>query len=295
MSDESMKRGTRQTTTRTVNTTRNATGSGNTQKGTAQNTSRATTQNTTKPAGQSATKSSGQNASRTNVTNTYTTTQVEKPKKPTAEDIAYALKTPEAQAMMKEMVAQMVEAQKKEQPVQIVTQKEEMVTLLYMGAVAEGSMVPLNDKLGEIQGRGGTRDIPKREFLQNLTPSVLRRLKDRRLIVIDGLTDDERERYGLNYTDGELVSSKIYYKLLDMNERQVANIFSSACYKHKQLIASLYAEEYNKGNPKINRIQIERLNKLSKSADKDGMFTAILKDMARKMADSDDNEEENEI
>ena len=67
---------------------------------------------------------------------------------------------------------------------------DETVTLLYMGCVAEGSTVPLNEKLGQIQGRGGTRDINKREFLQNLTPNILRRLKDRRLIILDGMTDE---------------------------------------------------------------------------------------------------------
>ena len=110
------------------------------------------------------------------------------------------------------------------QTVVINNTKEEMVTLLYMGAVAEDSTVSLG-KLGEIIGRGGTRDIPKKEFLQNITPAISNRLKDRRLIVLDGLTEEERERYSVNYKDGELLSANVYHKLLSMGEAEVINIF----------------------------------------------------------------------
>lgn len=204
-------------------------------------------------------------------------------------DIQAVLQTPEAQALMQSMVAQMVAAQKPT-VVQVAPQKEEMVTLLYMGAVAEGSRVNLGEKLGEIMGRGGTRTISKTVFFENMTPGVLNRLKDRRLIVLDGLTDEERERYGVNYKDGELVSKDIYYKLLDLDEDTVVSVFKKACYRHKQLIASLYADAYGMGDNRINQPLIQKLNKASKAIDKDGMFTAILKDMAKALGDSDDED-----
>ena len=212
-------------------------------------------------------------------------------KKFSTEDIQAVLQTPEAQALMQSMVAQMVAAQKPT-VVQVAPQKEEMVTLLYMGAVAEGSRVNLGEKLGEIMGRGGTRTISKTVFFENMTPGVLNRLKDRRLIVLDGLTDEERERYGVNYNDGELVSKEIYYKLLDLDEDTVVSIFKKACYRHKQLIASLYADAYGMGDNRINHPLIHKLNRASKAIDKDGMFTAILKDMAKALGDSDDNDDE---
>lgn len=212
-------------------------------------------------------------------------------KKFSTEDIQAVLQTPEAQALMQSMVAQMVAAQKPT-VVQVAPQKEEMVTLLYMGAVAEGSRVNLGEKLGEIMGRGGTRTISKTVFFENMTPGVLNRLKDRRLIVLDGLTDEERERYGVNYKDGELVSKEIYYKLLDLDEDTVVSIFKKACYRHKQLIASLYADAYGMGDNRINQPLIQKLNRASKAIDKDGMFTAILKDMAKALGDSDDDDED---
>lgn len=173
--------------------------------------------------------------------------------------------------------------------VPLTAQKDEMVTLLYMGAVAEGSVVHLGDKLGDIMGRGGTRTVSKTVFFENMTPNVLNRLKDRRLIVVDGLTDEERERYGVNYESDELVGKEVYYKLLDYDADKVVDIFSKACFRHKQIIASLYADAYNAHDNRINQLLIERLQIVSKAADKDGMFTAILKDMARSLGDSANN------
>lgn len=212
-------------------------------------------------------------------------------KKFSTADIQAVLQTPEAQALMQSMVAQMLAAQ---QPtvVQVAAQKEEMVTLLYMGAVAEGSRVNLGEKLGEIMGRGGTRSISKTVFFENMTPNVINRLKDRRLIVLDGLTDEERERYGVNYKDGELVSKDIYYKLLDLDENTVVSIFKKACFRHKQLIASLYGDAYNAGDNRINQPLIEKLQNASKAIDKAGMFTAILKDMAKALGDNGDGDDD---
>ena len=163
---------------------------------------------------------------------------------------------------------------------------DETVTLLYMGCVAEGSTVPLNEKLGQIQGRGGTRDINKREFLQNLTPNIIRRLKDRRLIILDGMTDEERERYGVKYTDGELLGADIYHRLLDMPEEKILAIFDKACYRHKQLIATLFIDAYMARDNRINQYLVRKLNEVSKKTDPEGMFKSILKDMAKGLAEA---------
>lgn len=197
----------------------------------------------------------------------------------------------EVQKMVDEAVAKALASVQNVQPQTVIVNnnKEEMVTLLYMGAVADNSTVPLG-KLGEIQGRGGTRDIPKREFFQNITPSISKRLKDRRLIVLSGLTDDERERYGINYKEGELLSASIYYKLLSMEEDDVAKIFKKACYRHKQIIATLYIDSYMKGDNRVNQPFIQRLNEISKENDPDGMFKPILKDMVAALNEEVDGE-----
>lgn len=193
--------------------------------------------------------------------------------------------------MIAEAVAKAMASAQTAQPQTVVINnaKEEMVTLLYMGAVAESSTVPLG-KLGDIQGRGGTRDIPKKEFFQNITPAITKRLADRRLIVLSGLTDEERERYGVDYSEGELVSASIYYKLLSMKEDDVANIFEKACFRHKQIIATLYIDAYMKGDNRINQPFVKKLNEISKTVDKDGMFKPILKDMIAALKEETDGE-----
>lgn len=211
----------------------------------------------------------------------------ETPKKElTPDEIAEAMQTSMAQDIIKSIVEKALAEQAKtytQQPV-FVPAKEEMVSLLYMGAVTEGVTVSLG-KLGEIQGRGGTRDIPKKEFMQNLTQPVLKRLQDRRLIVLDGFTDDERERYGIVYTDGELLSPDIYQKLLTYDEDKICEIFEKACLRHKALMATLFIDAYIANDKRVTRPLVERLNKISKNTDKDGMFKGILKDMTAQSSD----------
>lgn len=205
-------------------------------------------------------------------------------KKYTAEDISKVMQMPETQDLIQSMIAKALEEQKK-QFVTAVPAHEENVALLYMGTVAADSVVHLNDDLGDIAGRAGTRYIPKRDFLQHLTPSVTKRLKDRRLIVLSGLTDEERERYGVKYEDGELLSPTIYQKLIGMNDDKIAEIFEKACRKHKEIITTIMIDAYQAGDRRVTQSLVQRLNNISKSTDPNGMFRAILKDMARELSD----------
>ena len=211
-----------------------------------------------------------------------------KPKEETNTEKTYS--ADEVNDLVQKAVAEAMAKAQVAQPTYI-RKDDELVSLLYMGACVEGSTVKLWEPAGVIQGRGGMLDVPKTEFLQNMNPNVLKRLKDRRLIVINGLSDSERERYGLAYSDGELISRDVYYKLLDYSENKVVEIFKKACYRHKQLIASLYMDAYNAHDNRINQPLIQKLNKASKAVEPKGMFTAILKDMAKALTDDGDGDE----
>lgn len=227
-----------------------------------------------------------------NTTNNELTTQVEEQptmvkrgrtaseKKFSADEVNDIVQRAVAEALAKQQAAQPTYIRK----------EEELVSLLYMGACVEGSTVELWKPNGVIQGRGGMLEVPKTEFLQNMNPNVLKRLKDRRLIVINGLSDNERERYGVEYSDGELVSRDVYYKLLDYGENKVVEIFKKVCYRHKQLIASLFMDAYNAHDNRINQPLVQKLNKASKEIEPKGMFTSILKDMAKALTDDVDDE-----
>lgn len=196
---------------------------------------------------------------------------------------------------LNEIVAKAVaEALAKQQATQptYIRKDEELVTLVYMGACVEGSTVELWERGGIIQGRGGVLKVAKSDFFQNMNTTVLKRLKDRRLVVVNGLTDDEREQYGVKYTDGELVSKDVYYKLLGYPESKIVEIFKAACYRHKQLIASLFLDAYDAHDNRINQPLIQKLNRASKEIEPKGMFTAILKDMAKALGDDNDGDED---
>jgi hypothetical protein len=163
--------------------------------------------------------------------------------------------------------------------------KEEYVTLLYIGAIADGTVVSLG-KLGQINKAGSTRDIPKKEFLQGMTFSIERMLEDRSLIVVNGLTKEERERYGVDYKEGELLTQEAFYKLLNYSDSDISDLFRKLCEDHRRVVAKLFLSAYfEKSDNRITAEKVKSLNEISKENDKDGMFRPILEDMGDRFAD----------
>lgn len=163
--------------------------------------------------------------------------------------------------------------------------REEFVTLLYIGAIADGTVVSLG-KLGQINKAGATRDIPKKDFLQGMTFLIERMLEDRSLIVVNGLTKEERERYGVDYKDGELLTQEAFYKLLNYSDSEITEIFRKLCTDHRRVVAKLFLSAYfEKSDNRITAEKVKSLNEISKENDKDGMFKPILEDMGDRFAD----------
>lgn len=162
--------------------------------------------------------------------------------------------------------------------------KDEYVTVLYLDAVADSSILTLG-KLGQINRVGGTLDIPKKEFFQGIDSKVEKLMQRRELIVVAGLTDEERSRYGLNYKEGELLSADMYYKLLDLDVKVLYGIFPKLCANHQRIVAKLFISAYEDGDNRIHPDTVKELNRLSKKTDPDGMFTSILKDMGKKLSE----------
>lgn len=160
------------------------------------------------------------------------------------------------------------------------------VTLMYLGAIAARTTVSLG-KLGSFNKPGVPRNVPKELFFENLgRPVVESLLSQRRLIVLDGLTKEERERYGLDYNESEMLSKNAFFKLLDYGKDDICEIFSRMCAEHKKLIAKIYHTAYfQEHDARVNPDTVKALNVLSKDVDKDGMFALILEDMGRKFAE----------
>lgn len=164
--------------------------------------------------------------------------------------------------------------------------KEEYVTLLFIGAIAHGTSVYLGKNVGVINRAGGTLDIPKRDFLQCLgTPVIDALLRNRSLVVVNGLTDEERERFGVKYEDGELLTQNMYFRIFNYSDDEVCRIFEKLCIGHQRTVAKMFITEYFENNRGLDSALIKRLNDLSKATDKNGMFTPILEDMGKKLAE----------
>lgn len=207
--------------------------------------------------------------------------QTEGGKKYTAAEVAEMVKNASEKAV-KDAIAEYIKAQG-DKPVLQVTQ-DEYVTLLYIDAVADNSVLTLG-KLGQINRVGATLDIPKKEFFQGINGKVDKLLRRRELIVINGFTDEERSRYGVDYKEGELLSVEMYYKLLDLEVSTLLSIFPKLCESHQRTVAKLFITAYENGDNRIHPDTVKSLNDISKKTDREGMFTPILKDMGKKLSE----------
>lgn len=180
-----------------------------------------------------------------------------------------------------------VEAYKASQP-QTVLQvaKDEYVTIMYIGANASGTVVAM-PKWGSITYAGGMIDVPKKEFMQGIgIPVNNALLRNRKIVVVNGLTKEEKVRFGVDYKEEELLSVDMFFSLLNYSKDEICKIFDRLCEEHKRTVAKLYLTAYfEQHDNRVNPETVKALNKLSKSVDKDGLFTLILEDYGKKFAD----------
>ena len=81
------------------------------------------------------------------------------------------------------------------------------------------------------------------------------------------------------------MSVNIYQKLFALTDDEICGVFEKACYRHKEIIATMMIDAYNDGNRRVTQSLVTKLNELSKKADPEGMFKPILKDMAADLSD----------
>lgn len=192
----------------------------------------------------------------------------------------------ELDAAVAKAVAEALAKQQAQPQTVVQVAKDEYVTILFIGAIAEGTVVAM-PKWGQITYAGGMLDIPKKDFLQGIGIQVnAALLKERKILVISGLTDEERRRFGVAYKDGEYLTAQALFELVGYDKDKICDIFAKLCEEHKRVVAKVYLSAYfDKHDNRINRETIKELNKLSKAIDSDGLFTPILEDMGRKDAE----------
>lgn len=152
---------------------------------------------------------------------------------------------------------------------------DEMVTVAYLAEVAPNSELVL-------PGYGSMRpqsyiEVPKKEFGNKFMSTLARKLIDKRhLIVMSGLTQDERERWNCDYRDGEVLDERTFDKMLDYPTPKLAEIFEKLCPEHQRFVACRMITAKERGDNRISVEKARRINELSKVNDKDGMLKPVL-------------------
>ena len=166
-------------------------------------------------------------------------------------------------AQLKELVA----AQAAQQPQQIIvsTDNSERVWFLWMADVADDNVTLIGEhgEYGRIVGKTGTFYVPKNDLSRILDTANRYYIEQRWMIVVDGLTDEEREALGVDYKEGELLDRKAFAKITELGDTML-EIFPALCDSHKDMVASRFHDAYESGK-RLDRQQIIELNRIYNS------------------------------
>lgn len=191
------------------------------------------------------------------------------------------------------IVAQAVEAalaKQAQQNVIRVSADTPMVKLLYQCECSPVNVINfgVNGKFGSITGKTGKLSITKEAFVGEFRDELVQALlASRELIVIDGLTDEEREMYGVAYKKGEYMDEKVFAKMVDMGNA-ILDIYPDLNQTYKDMVAKRFAEEYEKNPKRIARDLVVKLNDMSKKSFRDlpkgdlrrkGSFSGVIEKM----------------
>lgn len=195
-------------------------------------------------------------------------------------------RTKKAATKVEEPAPAVVEEPKQEekqtvQPINmIVEEKKPPIRILYID-----SAIPNNEiKIGQGRSIFGSGKIfaVNRELFEGefMTGTIIDLIAQRKLIVLDGLTDEERQLYNCYYEEGEvLTGEKMFDFFFELDTDEAAEKFEALCPEHRQFVATRFIDAYAKHDKRITRDKVEALNKISKENDPDGLFTPIVKDI----------------
>lgn len=195
----------------------------------------------------------------------------------TAQEAPAAFTLEQVQQMIAEALAKHDAEKKEETPA--AKEPSAVVTMFFQAEVNDANQILLghNGKYGIITGKHATITVDKRDFISDFrTTTVQYLLRERNLVVIDGLTDDERRIYGLEYRKGEYLEPAVYDRLIEMGDH-VLDVYPSLNLTWREMVAQKFAEAYENKTLKCSRECLLKLNEMSK---KD--YKALPKDDARR-------------
>ena len=208
---------------------------------------------------------------------------------PEAKDELELLKSQyEAQiaAMKEEMSAQMAsfrealaEAQKP-QFIQVAADVEK-VQFLFMAEVCDENVYEVgpNGMYGRIVGKTGTFYVPKSDLSRVMDTMFRLLMKKRWIVVVSGMTDEERAAYGVDYRLDEVLKESDFSRIIELGDG-ILGIYPSLCDGHKEVVEKRYFDAWRSKNPLVNRESVAELNRMAKDAGRDkNAFRTILEEM----------------
>lgn len=191
------------------------------------------------------------------------------------------LEIEELKKQLAEMQEMLKQAQFAPQVVQVAPQEAERVHFLFEAEVADDNIFSPgeNGRYGRIIGKTGSFYVPKNEISSVMDAQFRSMLENRWIIVVSGLSEDEREAFGVDYKEGEYLDKKAFAKMVDLGD-EMLEIYPKLCKGHQEMVAKRYYEAYKNGNPKVTRELVVELNKLSRKAGSEkGDFIGIIEMM----------------
>lgn len=166
--------------------------------------------------------------------------------------------------MIAEAVAKYAAENKAEQQQQ--KDSDGIVTVIWQAEVNDANELLLgpNGKYGIITGKHAVIPVPHSSFISDFrTTTVQYFLKTRNLIVVDGLTDDERRVYGLDYQQGEYLEPAVYERLIEMGDG-ILDLFANLHPTWREMVAKKFIDAYENKTLKCSRETLLKLNQISK-------------------------------
>lgn len=184
------------------------------------------------------------------------------------------------QKQMEQLQAQLLALQRP-QVIQVAPDTER-VYFLWQAEVADYNLVTFGPggMYGSITGKTGTFSVPKNELSRILDDRTRRFIEKRWLIVVDGLTDDERESLGVAYRDGEILDKKAFQRMIDLPTEDICEIYRKLCPSHREMVGRRFYEAYQNRDRNVTRSKVIALRNLNRELGLDVQaFQQILKEM----------------
>lgn len=162
-----------------------------------------------------------------------------------------------------------------------VSSSGERVHFVWMGEVADDNIIEFGPGgiYGRIEGKTGSFMVPKDDLSRVLTSLNRSLLEKRWLMIVSGLTEEEKQAFNVDYREGEVLDRKAFGRLVELGD-EMLDIYPKLCKGHREMVAKRYYEAWGRRDRHITRELITKLNEQSKElGSAEGDFKDILLEM----------------